>query len=181
MAVLESVLADRARTAYERGRLRAAVPTVALVVPMVALSIVVVGRAAASLTGGALLAVALLAALWRGQQFGRGARAGLAAGAAAFLLPLATCFHLCAGGTCLAVPSACVAAGIVGGVAVGVLARRRAAAEPRPGAYLAPAIVVAALAGSLGCVIAGAGGVLGMAGAMAAAVAPIIWWPSRTA
>jgi hypothetical protein len=42
-------------------------------------------------------------------------------------------------------------------------------------------VAVALLAGSLGCVIAGLGGVLGMGAGMAVAVAPIVWWPSRAA
>lgn len=181
MAVPESVLAERARSAFERGRLRAALPTVALVAPMVALSIVVCGRDVASLSCGALLAAALLAALWRGEELARGARAGLAAGAGALLLPMATCFHLCAGGVCLMAPSVCVAAGMLGGAAIGRLARRRAAVEPRTGAYVGAALLIAALAGSLGCVIAGVGGVLGMSAGMAAAIGPVLWWPRRAA
>jgi hypothetical protein len=181
MAVPESLLGGRARASYERGRLRAALPTVALVVPMVALSIVVCGRDVASLVCGTLLAAALLFARWRGQAMAGGAHAGLAAGAGALLLPMATCFHLCAGGVCLMAPSACVASGLLGGAALGVLARRRAEAEPRTGAYLGAAVVVAALAASLGCLIAGIGGVVGMTAAMAATVAPVVWWPRRAA
>ncbi|HEV7502268.1 MAG TPA: hypothetical protein VGQ33_19770, partial [Vicinamibacteria bacterium] len=162
-------------------RVRAALPTVALVAPMVAVSIVVCGRGGASLTCGGLLAVTLLAALWRGQEFARGARAGLAAGAGALLLPLATCFHLCAGGVCLIAPSACVASGVLGGAVIGWRARGRAGMESRAGSYVGPALVVAALAGSLGCVIAGLGGVLGMSAGMAAAVGPALWWPRRAA
>jgi hypothetical protein len=180
MAVPETVLAGRARAAYERGRLLSALPTVALVAPMVGLSLAVCGRVAASLSAGVLLSAVLAAALWRGQDVARGARAGLAAGAAALLLPMATCLHLCAGGVCLMAPSACIGAGALGGAAIGLLARRRAS-ESLLGGYLASGLAVAALAGSLGCVIAGLGGVLGMSAGMAAAVAPIVWWPSRAA
>jgi len=181
MGVPDRVLAERARAAYERGRLQATLPTVALVLPLAALSIAICGRALASATGGALLAAVLLGALWRGQELARGARAGLAAGAGAVVLPMATCFHLCAGGVCLMAPSACIASGLVGGAVVGLLARRRAATEPHTGAYLGAAVVVAALAASLGCLIAGLGGVVGMTAAMSATVAPVVLWPSRAA
>jgi hypothetical protein len=182
MAVPDSTLADRARAAYERGRVRAALPTVALVVPMVALSVVVCRRDAVSLIGGGLLAALLLGALWRGGPLARGARAGLTAGTGALLLPMAaTCLHVCAGGICLLAPSACVTAGALAGAAVGVAARRREAAGAGTWAYLAPALLVAGLAGALGCVIAGLAGVVGMAIAMGLTVAPVLWWPSRTA
>src|SRR5438477_4389169 len=136
MAVPEAVLAGRARGAYERGRVLSALPTVALVVPLVALSVAVCGRAAASLSLGALLGGVLMAALWRGQDLARGARTGLAAGAGALLLPMATCFHLCAGGVCLLAPSACVGAGLTAGAAIGLLARQRAPDGPARGGYL---------------------------------------------
>jgi hypothetical protein len=181
MAVPEDVLVQRARAAYERGRVRASLPTLALVAPMVALSVAVCGRAFLSLSCGALLAAVVVAALWRGQDLARGARVGLVAGTGALLLPMATCLHLCAGGVCLMAPSACIAAGVLGGAAVGLLARRGGGGEPFSGASLAAALAVAGLAGSLGCVIAGLGGLVGMGAGMAAAVAPVIWWPSRPA
>jgi hypothetical protein len=176
MAAPEAVLLGRARRAYEVGRLRASLPTVALVGPMVGLSILLCGRYAASACSGVALAAVLAAAAWRGQQFARGARAGLVAGLGPLLLPLALSLHMCAGGVCLLAPTICIAGGLVGGAAVGVRARGRADAG-----YLALALSVAALTGSMGCLIAGASGVLGMAAGMAAGAAPALWWRARAA
>ncbi|HEU0105317.1 MAG TPA: hypothetical protein VFT38_04055 [Vicinamibacteria bacterium] len=174
MAAPEAVLLGRARRAYEVGRLRASLPTVALVAPMVGLSILLCGRYAASACSGVALAAVLAAAAWRGQQFARGARAGLVAGLGPLLLPLALCLHLCAGGVCLLAPSICVAGGLLGGVAVGVRARGRA--DGSSAGYLAVALSVTALTGCMGCLIAGVSGVLGMAAGMAAGAAPALWW-----
>jgi hypothetical protein len=181
MAVPDAVLVGRARRAYEWGRVRTALRTAAVVAPMVALSLVVCRQYAATAACGSALAAAVLAAAWRGQQLARGMRAGLVAGLVPLLLPLGTCLHLCAGGVCLLAPAVCVGAGIAGGVAIGVLARRRADADAHPARYLLPALIVAALTGSLGCVIAGASGVLGMALGMGIGAAPILWWRARAA
>jgi hypothetical protein len=181
MAVPDAVLVARARRAYERGRLRAALPSVAAIAPMVALSLVVCRQYAATAACGVALGAIVLAAGWRGQEVARGARAGLLAGLGPLLLPLVTCLHLCAGGVCVFVPASCVVAGIAGGVAVGVLARRRAPADAPSGRYLVPALGVAALTGSLGCVIAGTSGVVGMAVGMGLGAAPpILWRRART-
>jgi hypothetical protein len=39
---------------------------------------------------------------------------------------------------------------------------------------------VAALAGSLGCVIAGVSGIVGMVVGLAIGAVPVLWWPART-
>lgn len=179
MAASEAVLLGRARRAYEVGRLRASLPTVAVVVPMVALSFVLCERYTATTCGGIALAAVLAAALWRGRHFARGARAGLVAGLGPLLLPLATCFHLCAGGVCLLAPAVCVLAGLMGGAALGLHARHRVPTGPDAGGYLLAALTVAGLVGSLGCVIAGASGVAGMVVGLALGTAPVLWWPAR--
>src|SRR5260221_1170089 len=130
MAAPEAVLLGRARRAYEVGRLRASLPTVALVAPMVGLSILLCGRYAASACSGVALAAVLAAAAWRGQQFARGARAGLVAGLGPLLLPLALCLHLCAGGVCLLAPSICVAGRLLCRKAASCQGRRRPRAGP---------------------------------------------------
>jgi hypothetical protein len=93
---------------------------------------------------------------------------------------MATCFHLCAGGVCLLAPTACVLAGLAGGAALGVHARHRVPTGPDAGGYLVAALAVGALVGSLGCVIAGVGGVVGMVVGLALGTAPVLWWPART-
>ena len=149
MAVPEAVLSARARRAYEMGRLRSALPTVAVAVPMVGLSVLLCERPTASADCGLALVSVLLAAAWRGQPFARGARAGLIAGLGPLLLPMATCFHLCAGGVCLLAPTACVVAALLGGATLGLYARHRVPGRPDASGYLWAAISVAARVTSL--------------------------------
>ena len=178
MAAPEAVLAARARRAYEAGRLRTALPTVAFAIPMIALSLALCDRPAATAGCGLALVAVLAAAAWYGRACARGARAGLVAGLVPLLLPLATCFHLCAGGVCLLAPAACVVAALAGGAALGLYARHRVAADG--GGYLVAALGVAALVGSLGCVIAGVSGIAGMGIGLALGTVPVLWWPART-
>jgi hypothetical protein len=179
MAVPEAVLAARARRAYEAGRLRTALPPIALAVPMVGLSVVLCDRPTASAGCGLALVAVLLAAAWRGQPFARGARAGLIAGLGPLLLPMATCFHLCAGGVCLLAPTACVAAALLGGAVLGLYARQGVPGGSHAGGYLLAAMAVAALVGSLGCVIAGVSGIAGMVIGLVIGTVPVLWWPAR--
>jgi hypothetical protein len=179
MAVPEAVLSVRARRAYEMGRLRAALPTVAFAAPMVGLSAVLCDRPAASAGCGLALVAVLVAAAWRGRPHARGARAGLVAGLGPLLLPMATCFHLCAGGVCLLAPAACIVAALVGGAALGRHARHHVSARPDAGGYLVTALAVVALVGSLGCVIAGVSGIVGMMVGLALGTVPVLWWPAR--
>jgi hypothetical protein len=163
------------------GRLRAALPTVAFAAPMVGLSVVLCGRPTASAGCGIALVAVLLAAAWRGQPFARGARAGLVAGLGPLLLPMATCFHLCAGGVCLLAPTACVVAALLGGATLGLYARHRIPGGPDAGGYLLAAMAAAALVGSLGCVIAGVSGIAGMVIGFVIGTVPVLWWPARAA
>jgi hypothetical protein len=179
MAVPEAVLSARARRAYEAGRLLSALPAVALAVPMVALSLVLCDRPAATAACGFALVAVLVAAAWRGRPYVRGARAGLVAGLGPLLLPMATCFHLCAGGVCLLAPTACIVAAVIGGATLGLYARHRIPGGPDSGGYLMAAIAVAALVGSLGCVIAGVSGIVGMVVGLALGTVPVLWWPAR--
>jgi len=177
----EAALLARARRAYEWGRVRRALPHVLLVVPMSALSLVACRQYAATSVVSSLLALALLACLWRGQHLGRGARTGLAAGLAPLVMPLAVqaTSHICSGGVCLLFPTTCVAGGVICGVAVWLIAARTAGAEVARGGFVLAALSVAALTGSLGCLMAGASGVLGMALGMTGGVTPLVWSAAR--
>jgi len=70
---------------------------------------------------------------------------------------------------------ACVVGGCGMGAAVAILARRQ---EQGAGEFLAAGAVVAALTASLGCTLAGAGGVLGMALGTVLAGTPV-WLAAR--
>src|SRR5438128_1875150 len=120
MAVPEALLADHARRAYEWGRFRAALPTAGLVIPMATVSMWACGGYAAPAVCGSALALLITASLWRGEEFGRGVRAGLWGGLAPLLLPVAVgaSGHTCQGGVCLLMPLVCVGGRVLGGLAV---------------------------------------------------------------
>ena len=164
----------RARAAYERGRLLRAATEAAIVVPIVAASAIWSSSARVSLAAGVVLAVLLVALRARGQHFGRAALTGLVAGLAPMVLPLA--LHrsgwCCIGG--VACTSFCFTACIVGGVIAGAWVGARALrGESRPVAFIAAAGLVALLVGSLGCIVSGAAGLLGLAAALAASAVPV--------
>lgn len=174
MAVPDAVLMARARRAYEWGRLRAALPLASVVVPMIALSLVVCGSGLAALGFGAALFAVLVAASWRGQSYGRGARAGLLAGLVPFTLPIAQGgVSLCVSGVGVASTAVCVAGGTLGGLAIAAVVRRREGATAQSLSFLA-ALVVAGLAGSLGCLMLGVVGVLAMGAGLVLGATPAL-------
>jgi hypothetical protein len=177
MAPSEIALALRARRAYELGRLRQAARALPVVAAMVGCALLGCGRVPTTIALGALLAAAVVALVWWGRAPGRAVRAGLSAGAAPLLVPLVLrpAGQLCVGGVCL--PSCalvCVATGLAAGAVVALRAARLV--EQRL-AFFAAAAAVAALAGSLGCAVAGASGVLGMAAGLAATSLPSLLVP----
>jgi hypothetical protein len=174
MTGADDLLAARARRAYERGRLRAGLAAAAAVLPMAALSWIACGRPAATALGASLLAGVVVAANWRGLDVGRGARIGLVSGLPALLVPVAvgTAGHLCDASVCLLFPTACLLGGVLGGLALGALARR-ARLEP---AGLATAALTAWLGGTLGCLVMGTVGVAVLVAGLAVGAAPALVW-----
>jgi hypothetical protein len=172
MVDVELALRARAQRAYELGRVVHGLQTGSAVVPMVALSWIACDNPAASLLGGVTLLGLVTAAVWRGQEPGRGARLGLVAGTPPLLVPvLVSCTgHLCGASVCLFYPAACLAGGVLGGLALGLLARR---------ARLGPlgltiAATVAWLVGSLGCIVAGSAGIGVLVAGLAFGLAPTL-------
>lgn len=164
----------RARASYERGRLVRAATEGTVVAPLIAASVIWGVSAGASLVAGALLAVVVIALRTRGEHFGRAAITGLLAGLVPMLLPLA--LHrtgwCCVGGmACTSICyTACVAGGVIAGAVVGA---RSLGGQQRPLGFMASAALVALLVGSLGCVVSGTAGVLGLAAALAASAVPV--------
>jgi hypothetical protein len=182
----EAVLLARARRAYEWGRVRAALPRLLFVAPLTVLSLVACGRYAATGAVSVALALILLACLWQGRQAGRGARAGLLAGLGPLWLPLGVpvSAHACTESSCLLFPLACVAGGILGGLVVWRLGARASCGgvcDASCASYALAALSVAALTGSLGCLVAGLAGVLGMILGMAGGALPLAWHALRRA
>ena len=172
MTDVDAVLAGRARRAYEGSRVRLGLRAAVAVVPMAVLSLIACERPAATLFGTLTLVLLVTSAVWRGQDMARGARLGLLAGLPPLLLPVLVqaTGHLCAPQLCVLFPAACVAGGLVGGVALGLGGGRAGL----PLGAFAMSGLVAGLAGSLGCLVAGAAGLLGLLVGLASGVVPVL-------
>ena len=170
MAVEMSQLESSVRRAYERGRLGHAVAVSAPLLGLAALVLLLDRRPAVLLGLGGLLFVTETLFVWRGQQLGRGALAGLAGGA----IPLAfgVCMqiygHACGG---LALTPVCTAVCGAGGLLAGLWIAWAARRQPSPLAFVSAAGATALIAGSIGCVCAGTGGLLGLFGGLLVPIA----------
>jgi hypothetical protein len=161
-------LRRRARIAYEVGRVRAAVPAVA-----VALALGALGSRCDAPGGSTWLLCVPLAALAfgllvRGRAPGRAVWPALGAGAFAGVLPMLARW-LCPPELC---HFACLSACALGGAAAGGVLAALAARDAEPGEYAVGALCVAGLAASLGCSLAGIVGVATMVAAALAVGAP---------
>ena len=170
MARSSADLAIRARHAYELGRLRAKLPVALFAVPPAVVALDVCQRPWLTLPLAFLLTVARVAAYWRGEAAARGATAGLMAGVLAFAVPLLVSgMGLCSLLPSLAFTLVCGGGGLASG---GVLA---ACALRSPGSralFLVSGGLVAGLTGGLGCVLAGLGGLAGVAAGICLGLAP---------
>jgi hypothetical protein len=148
-------LESRARRAYEWGRLRYALPRVALVLPVVLVAALATSEPVLVSALGAALVVVGLLSLWRGEGFQRGLAPGVLVG----LVPLAavTCTarmaHASGAEDCMALClGVCAAGGALAGLALGAWALRRAA----PPSMSLTASGAALLTGAMGCTCVGA-------------------------
>jgi hypothetical protein len=148
--------------AYEWGRVRRGLWLGALSVPMTAMSLSCCHSRAHSVVLGAALAVVATGLAWRGGALGRGVVPGFAAGVVPLIFPALaapTCSQI--GG--VAGVHLCLLSCIVGGLASGgIVAYAATRVNGNKGAFVFAAGLVAALAGSLGCIFVGAGGVVAM-------------------
>ena len=168
----------RARRAYERGRLFKAGRAVALVPPMLVVSLF--GCVDRTVSAGIAAILATLAAtlVWRGGAAGRGVVPGFMAGAASLAIPLLVCPACAASGLGAVLPFVvCALSGVVSGWIVVSFATREA--DDRA-AFIVAGGAIAALAGSLGCIVAGVGGIAAM-GAGLALTAPLAARGARSA
>lgn len=153
---------ERARLAYERSRVRLGLIAALPVIPLAGVSMLVCGRPEVTLPAGMALFVVTAWLRARGQAYSRAIVPGFLSGLAPLALPivLRTSGHCCIGGACWSgCMLACVAGGLLAGIGAGVFA----AAEHRSrGVFLASVLLVAALVGVLGCVMAGLSGIVGM-------------------
>lgn len=174
MTVADAKLAARARTAYERGRLRRALARAAAAAAIAAVAMAGCPSPAAPAACVAALGVLVAACLWRGGAWAHGARLGFAAGLAPCLLPAAArAAHACNTALCVSMPSLCLVAGAMAGLLLGWLGPRLRGHGDRR--FWLGAAGVVLLAGATGCLAAGLAGLAGMAlGLLAGAAAPVI-------
>jgi hypothetical protein len=170
-------LLARARHAYERGRVRLALRTLLLTVPMGALSVGCCQSLVVSVGLGGLLVVASALLVWRGGVGGRAVTSGLLAGVAPVVLPLAMRAGCSISGVglryCL---SACALGGVIAGAVIWVAAMREKETRKE---FVLVAGTVATVAGALGCVVLGVSGVVAMTVALAALSAPAMLRQAR--
>ena len=174
MADAEPVFRERARRAYERGRLLLGLRRAALVAPMAARTWVTCARPAATAVDALALASLILYFEWHGRDLGRGSRVGLWAGAPALLVPVLIQLggHACGRSFCALLPTMCLGGGIVAGVLLVQWGRRRGLST----SGLLAAGTVAGLAGTLGCLAGGTGGIVGLALGLTLGTAPLLAW-----
>lgn len=176
-AAMLSDLAQRARRAYERGRVRAGLRRTLPFAAVAALVATTAPDLALTIALAATLLLAATAAFWRGGVLARASRAGLWAGLPPLMVPVVMrmLHHGCeaCGGPslrlCIAV---CTTMGILGGLTIGALAAREQTHDRLR--FVATAALFAAWSGAVGCVFAGAAGLLGMAGGIILGGVPLL-------
>jgi hypothetical protein len=155
-------LQARARAAYERDRWRLGIAAAWPALVMAGICVTLGGRPLATLAIGAVLALLIAKATQHGRGAARAVIPGLIGGALPLVAGLVACRvpHVCAPGLCVSwCAPLCLAAGALAGVVLAVRSKR-ASADQRPSLLVASSIAV--LAGSLGCLVVGLGGIVGM-------------------
>lgn len=165
-----ATLERRARVRYELTLLRRAVLGFAPALALVALSVWLNRRSLLAAVSGGVLFASGVVALWRGGALRRAVLPGVLAG----LLPLGFALianrgHFCASGHCstYCLP-ACTAGGVLAGLIVSTVARRRGLGL----SFLATASALSMLTGAMGCSCAGASGVFGMMAGFSVGLVP---------
>lgn len=168
-------LEAQARRAYERGRTQLGLTRATLVAPLAALAFL---QCTSTTAVPITLAVAVLAGMvgvmaWRGQDYGRGASAGLFAGLAPCMLPLLSTATgvFCDTTLCAVMPATCVVGGILGGF---VLGTRRRGPRQAGARFWTSALAVTLAAGAVGCLGAGLMGLAGLVAGLLAGAAPAL-------
>ncbi|MCB9676241.1 MAG: hypothetical protein H6737_14055 [Alphaproteobacteria bacterium] len=164
-----SDLERRALRAYERGRLRRALPWGLWAVGFTVAAAAV--GAPFALPLGTLLAAWLVGFQWRGGELARGVVPGLAAGSIAFLAPVA---WACQSGACTsACTTTCTAMAVASGGVGGLLLWNRVGSTSAVSALL-----VAATAGAMGCLALGTSGLVGVAAVVVAGAPAVLRRPA---
>lgn len=163
-------LQRRLRVSYELGRVRLSLLGMLPVVLVVACAACATQRPESALCFGVCTLAAGAAMLWYGREPQRAVLPGVLAGLIPLVLALvANRMHLCGPSGCSTwcVP-ACVAGGVVAGIAIAIVGHRR-----RAGAFFwLSASTLALFTGAMGCACVGFSGVAGLLAGFAAGVVP---------
>lgn len=156
-----SRLATRARLAYELGGLRLGLWTAWPVLPLTLLSCRCCGPQVVTLSLALILLVGVVGLVAKSRELGRAVRLGLLAGGLCAALPMAVkLLQLCSVVGCRPMSQFCLYGGLLSGV---ILGHRAFRIETHRARFFGVAGGIAALAGAIGCTVAGVAGVLGMA------------------
>jgi hypothetical protein len=155
----------RARGAYERAHVLAALRGLAIAAAITALAIGLHRTTQATFLIAAALAATLATLGWRGGAWRRGALGGVIAGLPPLLAP-AIVFALAHGGHCpdcqMQPTLTCMLTCFGTSSLVGIFVGRIAARDPSPRRYAGGAVAAAMLTGLLGCATTGFAGALGI-------------------
>lgn len=165
-------LATRARLAYEIGCLRLGLGSAWPVLFLVLLSLRCCGPQVVTLCLAVILFIATVGLVAASRELGRAVRLGLLAGSLCAALPMAVKFmQLCSVVGCRPMAQFCLYGGLLAGA---ILGHRVGTIETHRARFFCVAGGVAALAGAIGCTVAGVAGVLGMALGVACASTPFL-------
>jgi hypothetical protein len=163
----------RARIRYETARLRRALLGFAPALIVVAVAAIFAKRPSATVGFGIAMFAVGAVLLWYGRDLKRAVLPGLAAGVVPLVLVLCANHvgHVCMGDSCTMVClPACVAGGLLAGVAVAsVGVRRKSGAN-----FWIASSSVALLTGSMGCACVGYAGIVGLGLGFSAGLAPVL-------
>jgi hypothetical protein len=170
---------SRAKNAYEWGRAQMALTHALIAFPAMLIALISpASRVHIAACGGALFCVVAIFSFLGGTQ-GRSVMPGLLAGFLPLVVPaiLRTLGHGCTGmeccltGRCPTCLVACVGSGLVAGAVIGIATLSE---SRRPWTLLGSAALIAITAGSLGCLVAGVSGIVGMVAGTIASATPIL-------
>jgi hypothetical protein len=164
------VALQRARGAYERAHITAAVRALAVAAALAVVAFAVHTTTTTSWLVAGTLAATLATLAWRGGAYRRGAFAGVLAGLPPLIVPsIVKAFqaeHCAACGTVAAWP--CTLACFGTSLLVGTLVGYSAHSDASPRRFALAALASASLAGLLGCATSGVAGALGVVVGLAA-------------
>lgn len=169
-------LRERARRAYEHGRLRTALLGSLPLLAIAAIAGLIEHQWALVAISGSLLFAASAWFRWRGLGLGRGVLPGVLAGVVPFVAIHAARYagHVCSGAVCF---SWCIPACAMGGVVAGLVIARVARASGTTISTWASAGVMAALTGSLACACVGVFGIAGLVAGLLVGSIPLALRP----